>query len=127
MPLKDLPLDLFMGQEMFKQFKYRAGVDGQKFQLCQQLDQAVTHTEKQIGEIAVQVVVDVQTARLGLHAQQHGAAAAEELHIGFDLRRKELHDERNQLLLSSHPGNERSSDAYHLHPHSLSGPLGMCP
>ena len=70
-------MELFVGQEVLVELENSPGVDGEKTQFLEQLSGLFLHAEEEVGQVFVQIVVDIQPAWVRGQSQQHGAAAAE--------------------------------------------------
>ena len=81
-------------------------MERQEFQLLHQLNGTFPCTEEQIYKVAVEIIVNVHAADLGLYPEQERATPTERLQVQFGVRRKDLPDVRDQLFLAADPRNE---------------------
>ena len=100
----------------FQEIKLGSGMERQKLEFLHKLNRAFPRAEEQIYKVAVEIVIDVHAADLGLHTEQECATAAERLQVQFGSRREHLPDVWDQLLLAADPRNKRSSDPVHPRP-----------
>ena len=91
-------------------------MERQEFQLLHQLNGTLPCTEEQIYKVAVEIIVNVHAADLGLYPEQERATPTERLQVQFGVRRKHLPDVWDQLFLAADPRNEWSSDPGHPRP-----------
>ena len=98
--------ELALGEELVKDVEVIPRVQRQEAKLRQQCHGAVFNTAEQVGEIAVEVVVDLHTAALDGTAHGHRAAAAKHIDEAGVAVRHQLVDDPQQLALAAHPGNK---------------------
>ena len=98
--------ELALGEELIEDIEVIPRVQRQESQLRQQCHGAVLHAAEQVGEIAVEVVVDLHAAALDGAAHGHRAAAAKHIDEAGVAVRHQLVDDPQQLALAAHPGNK---------------------
>ena len=94
--------ELALGEELIEDIEVVPRVQRQEAQLRQQCHGAVLHAAEQVGEIAVEVVVDLHAAA----AHGHRAAAAKHIDKAGVAVRHQLIDDPQQLALAAYPGNK---------------------
>ena len=104
--LKIVVRELALGEEFIEDIEVIPRVQRQESQLRQQCHGAVLHAAEQVGEIAVEVVVDLHAAALDGTAHGHRAAAAKHIDEAGVAVRHQLIDDPQQLALAAHPGNK---------------------
>lgn len=82
------------------------GVEGEKPQLLQQGHRPVLDTAEQIGQVAVVIVVDLQTPLENRPVKGYCPAPAKHVDEAGIPGRRQLSDQPEELALSSHPGNK---------------------
>ena len=98
--------ELTSGEELVKDVEVIPRVQRQEAKLRQQCHGAVLHAAEQVGEIAVEVVVDFHAAALDGTAHGHRAAAAKHIDEAGVAVRHQLVDDPQQLALAAYPGNK---------------------
>ena len=61
---------LFVLHKFFQEIELSSGVERQEFQLLNELNGTLPCTEKQIYKVAVEIIVNVHAADLGLHSHK---------------------------------------------------------
>ena len=112
-PLRQLQLlfqivigEFLFGEELIQHIEIVACIQRQKPQLQQERHGPVFDTTEQVGQVAVEVVVDLYTSRLDGAAQGYCAAAAEHINKTGIPRGRQLSDQPQQLAFTAHPGDE---------------------
>ena len=112
-PLRQLHLlvqivigEFLFGEELIQHIEIVACIQRQKTQLQQKRHGPVFDTAEQVGQVTVEVVVDLHTSRLDGAAQGHCAAAAEHINKPGIPRGRQLSDQPQQLAFTAHPGDE---------------------
>ena len=93
-------------EEPQQHIKLVMGVDGEKFQFPHQLQRAVLYAEKQIIQVMVQVVVDLQAPLRHGGVQRNDAAAAEHIHQRLIAGGQQHLDGPHELRLAAYPRDE---------------------
>ena len=98
--------EFLFGEELIQHIEIVTGVQRQKAQLLKQCHSSVLDTTEQVGQVTVEVVVDLHTSRLDGTAQGHRSAAAEHIDKSGIPRGRQLSDQPQQLAFTAHPGDE---------------------
>ena len=95
--------DLTLGEKLVQDIEIIPRIQGQEAQFRQQRQGPVFHAAEQVGQIAVEVVIDFHAAWLDGMAHGHRAAAAEDIDETAVVIRSHLVDDPQQLALAAHP------------------------
>ena len=98
--------EFLTGEKLIQHIEVITGVQRQKAQLLKQCHSSVLDTTEQVGQVTVEVVVDLHTSRLDGTAQGHRSAAAEHIDKSGIPRGRQLSDQPQQLAFTAHPGDE---------------------
>ena len=97
---------LILGEKFMKHLEIVPGVEREKTQLLQQGHRPVLDTAAQIGQVAVVIVVDLQTPLENRPVKGYRSAPAKHVDEAGIPGRRQLSDQPEELALSSYPGNK---------------------
>ena len=82
------------------------GVEGQKAQLLQKCQRSAFHAVEQVGQVAVEVVVDLHAFEIGRSAEQHPATAAKDFDVSAEILGEEPVYDIAEGFLAAHPADK---------------------
>ena len=98
--------EFLTGEKLIQHIEVITGVQRQKAKLQKERHGSVFDTAEQIGQVAVEIVINLHASLLDRAAQCHCPAAAEHIDKPGIARGGQLMDQPEQLAFASHPGDE---------------------
>ena len=98
--------ELLLGEESVKHVEIVPRIQRQEAQLPEQGHGALLHAAEQVGEVAVEIIVDLHAAPAQGAAKGDSAAAAEHVHEPRVAGRGQPVEKPQQLPFAAHPGDE---------------------
>ena len=98
--------EFLTGEKLIQHIEVITGVQRQKAKLQQERHGSVFDTAEQIGQVAVEIVINLHASLLDRTAQCDCPAAAEHIDKPGIARGGQLVDQPEQLAFASHPGDE---------------------
>lgn len=86
--------------------KFMPGIEGQKSQLLQKCQRSVFYAVEQIGQVAVEVVVDLHAFKVRWSTEQHPAPAAKNFDISAEVLGEEPVNDIAEGFLAAHPADK---------------------